>query len=136
MVRGVPFYHERSRTLGRNAHRRAGRSDGCGGGDPAVLRAGGAPSGAARTAAGYRQVQRDAVRRVQFILKAKELGFTLVAAKARAKVEVVDFRIRELRRVRRVLDDLIAACAANEETGECPILDALEQEPKSSDQGA
>ena len=75
-----------------------------------------------RSDAGYRLYGTDAVQRVQFILKAKELGFTLaetrelldlrvtdttacddVAARARAKVEAVDSRIRELKRVRRAL---------------------------------
>ncbi|MEQ9398934.1 MAG: MerR family DNA-binding transcriptional regulator [Longimicrobiales bacterium] len=108
-----------------------------------------------RSEAGYRLYGRDAVRRIQFILKAKELGFTLaetgellalrvmdtaacddVAAKARAKIKVIESRMRELGRVRRALDDLIAACAANEETGECPILEALEPESEPPADGA
>ena len=107
-----------------------------------------------RSDAGYRLYGGDAVRRVRFILQAKELGFTLsetrelldlrvtdtaacddVAARARAKIEAVDSRICDLRRVRRALDELLAACAANEETDECPILDALEQDPASTDGG-
>jgi len=107
-----------------------------------------------RNAAGYRLYRNDAVRRIEFILNAKELGFTLaetrelldlrvtdivgcddVAARARAKVEVIDARIRELKRVQGALDELISACAANEETGECPILDALERESPSNREG-
>lgn len=108
-----------------------------------------------RSDAGYRLYGSESVRRVQFILQAKELGFTLaetrelldlrvtdtaacddVAARARSKIEAVDSRIRDLRRVRRALHGLLAACAANEETGECPILDALDQQPASADGGA
>jgi MerR family mercuric resistance operon transcriptional regulator len=98
-----------------------------------------------RTGGGYRVYAADAVRRVRFILRAKELGFTLaetkelldlrvtdpaacgdVEATARAKIADVESRIREMERIRSVLADLVRACAANEQTGECPILDALE----------
>lgn len=48
--------------------------------------------------------------------------------RARIKIESVEKRIRELERVRRRLHELERACAANEETGECPILDALDDE--------
>lgn len=97
-----------------------------------------------RTGGGYRVYDADAVRRVRFILRAKELGFTLaetrellelrvadldacgdVEATARAKIADVESRIRELERIRSVLGDLVRACAANEQTGECPILDSL-----------
>jgi MerR family copper efflux transcriptional regulator len=102
-----------------------------------------------RTAGGYRVYDADAVRRVRFILQAKELGFTLaetkellalrvtdpdacgdVEATARAKISAVEARIQELERIRIVLGDLVRACAANEQTGECPILDSLADEPK------
>ena len=98
-----------------------------------------------RTGAGYRVYDAAAVRRVRFILRAKALGFTLaetkellelrvtdpaacgdVEATARSKIADVEARIRELERIRIVLGDLVRACARNEQTGECPILDALE----------
>lgn len=100
-----------------------------------------------RSPAGYRLYDADAVRRVRFIRKAKELGFTLsetkellelrvtdtsacdeVEARARVKIEAVEDRIRELDRVRHVLHELVQACAASEETGECPILAVLDEE--------
>ncbi len=68
-----------------------------------------------RSPAGYRIYDADPVRRVRFILKAKNLGFTLAET-------------RELNRVRRALHELEQACAANRETGECPILTALDDE--------
>lgn len=102
-----------------------------------------------RTGGGYRVYDAGAVRRVRFILRAKELGFTLaetkellelrvidpdacgdVEATARAKIAVVDARMQELERIRTVLGDLVRACAANERTGECPILDSLADEPE------
>ncbi len=102
-----------------------------------------------RTGGGYRIYDVHAVRRVRFILRAKDLGFTLaetkelldlrvtdpkacgdVEATARAKIADVEARIQELERIRTVLGDLVRACAASERTGECPILDSLADEPK------
>lgn len=98
-----------------------------------------------RSEAGYRLYDTNAVRRVLFIRKAKDLGFTLsetkdllelrvsdtsacddVAERARRKIATVEERIRELRRVRRVLHDLVEACAAQTETSDCPILEVLD----------
>lgn len=98
-----------------------------------------------RSEAGYRLYGAEAVRRLRFIRKAKDLGFTLsetrdlldlrvtdmsacddVAERARRKLIAVEERIRELSRVRRVLHDLVDACAARAETGECPILEVLD----------
>lgn len=100
-----------------------------------------------RSASGYRLYDVDAVRRLRFIRSAKRLGFTLaetkellelrvtdtagcdeVAARTRRKVAKVDARLRELRRIRRTLQRLLQACAENEKTGECPILDAIDDE--------
>ncbi len=86
-----------------------------------------------RTDSGYRVYDHDAVRRVRFILRAKELGFTLsetkellelrvtdpaacgeVEATTRAKIVDVEARIRELERIRTALGGLVRACAANE----------------------
>jgi len=97
-----------------------------------------------RSDAGYRLYDAEAVRRVRFIRKAKELGFTLsetkellelrvtdtsvcddVQDRAQQKIAAVEGRIRELERIRRVLTDLVAACAARSETSECPILEVL-----------
>lgn len=80
----------------------------------------------------------------------KELGFTLsetkdlldlrvtdasacddVAERARRKITAVEGRIRELDRVRRVLHDLVDACANRVETAECPILEIPEDDEPS-----
>ncbi|MDT8369732.1 MAG: heavy metal-responsive transcriptional regulator [Longimicrobiales bacterium] len=99
----------------------------------------------ARSDAGYRLYDTGAVRRVLFIRKAKDLGFTLaetrdllelrvsdtsacddVAERARRKIATVEGRIRELDRIRRVLHDLVGACAERVETSDCSILEMLE----------
>ncbi len=99
-----------------------------------------------RSDAGYRLYDTEAVRRVRFVRKAKELGFTLretkdllelrvtdastcddVAERARRKIIAVEDRIGELNRVRRVLHDLVEACATRAETTECPILEVLDE---------
>ncbi len=98
-----------------------------------------------RTASGYRQYARDAVSRLRFIKHAQELGFSLkeiqellglrvrhtaacdaVEGKTRAKIQVVQQRIRDLQRMKRALERLAAACAARRPTDDCPILAAME----------
>jgi len=99
-----------------------------------------------RTRSGYRQYSPDTIRRVQFIRRAKEIGFTLkeigellslrvdtvrtcadVRAMARTKITDIDKKIAELRRIADVLNRLAQACRGPGPTSECPILDMLEQ---------
>src|SRR5262245_45892970 len=98
-----------------------------------------------RRRSGYRQYPNDAVRRIQFIRQAKELGFTLlevadllslrvgrgsscdaVRSRATAKIADIDRRILDLERMRAALRDLARACKGRGPTGDCPILEALE----------
>ncbi len=103
-----------------------------------------------RTPAGYRQYNPEDVKKVQFIKRAQDLGFTLeevrellglrvldggdggacadVEERARAKLTDVDRRIRQLNHLRDVLTELIEACERRQPTEECPILDALEKD--------
>ncbi len=102
----------------------------------------------ARTRAGYRQYRPEAADRLRFIKGAPELGFSLeviaellalrvkhasacatVEARARAKIAIVERKIGELQRMRSTLERLAAACEAREPTSECPILEALEEQP-------
>lgn len=46
---------------------------------------------------------------------------------ARDKIADVESRMRELGRIRDALQSLVDACEANQETCECPILDALDE---------
>src|SRR2546428_14188141 len=106
---------------------------------------GGLSPTARRTPAGYRQYADDAVARLRFIKHAQELGFSLneiegllglrvghvaacdaVERKTREKIELVQQKIADLRRMKRTLERLAVACAARRPTDDCPILEALE----------
>jgi MerR family mercuric resistance operon transcriptional regulator len=105
-----------------------------------------------RRASGYRQYPREAIRRLRFIRRAKELGFTLreigellslrvdpsttcadVRAMARAKIEDIDGRVAELHRIKDVLERLARSCRGKGPTSECPILDILEERERRAD---
>ncbi len=98
-----------------------------------------------RTVSNYRVYEEDAVRRVRFIKRAQQLGFTLkevkellslrasagtrcadVYERAETKIRDIDEKIRTLRDIRRALSKLLAECAGRGAISECPILDALE----------
>jgi len=101
-----------------------------------------------RTRSGYRAYPEETVRRLRFIRRAKELGFTLreirellalragpeatcdaVRERARAKIADIEARIRTLEAMRAALERLAADCPASGPVRACPILDALEDEP-------
>jgi len=95
---------------------------------------------------GWRQYDEDALRRIQFIKRCQELGFTLaevrellelrssksprtckrVRTKAANKLEQIDGKIRDLVAVRKALSELAQACPEDGSGAQCPILDALE----------
>ena len=98
-----------------------------------------------RTEAGYRQFPPDSPQRLRFIKRAQELGFTLdevgelltlrhdpgqnradVHARAAAKIENIEQKIKTLVAMKSVLSGLIERC---EHCGsdDCPILASLEQ---------
>lgn len=98
-----------------------------------------------RTASGYRQYDESVVDRIRFIKRAQELGFTLdeiedllalrvegpdsctaVEEATSSKLRDVERKIRELERLRGVLARLARSCQAREATGECPVLEVLE----------
>ena len=97
-----------------------------------------------RTASGYRTFSPEVVRRVRFIKRAQELGFSLkevkellalrvdpdttcadVRERAEAKVADIDEKIRALRAMRKVLQGMAEACPRSGPTSECPILESL-----------
>ena len=99
-----------------------------------------------RSDGGIRLYDEHYVERLRFIRRAKELGFTLaeikglldlrvndeatcrdVKAQAEAKLDEVEAKLRDLRRIRNALSTLSDACTQPDgPTGTCPILDALE----------
>lgn len=98
-----------------------------------------------RRASGYRQYGGAVVARLRFIRRAKELGFTLkeigellalrvepattaadVKRRAEEKLADIEERIRTLRRMKKALTALTAACSGRGSTEECPILRAIE----------
>jgi len=102
-----------------------------------------------RRASGYREYPQDAVRIVQFVKRAQELGFTLseieellrmrddqsascaeVRAAAQAKIDDVDLKLRSLRAIKRALGILVSSCRSDGSTRECPILEALDEKPR------
>jgi MerR family copper efflux transcriptional regulator len=99
----------------------------------------------ARKPSGYRQYRPDAIRRIQFVQAAKEVGFTLkeirdllslrvargktcgdVRQRALAKLADVDVKLAELKRMRDALAHLAESCTGKGPTSECPLLDALD----------
>lgn len=105
-----------------------------------------------RKRSGYRRYPPDAVARVQFIRRAKELGFTLkeiqellelridphkscadVRSLARAKIVDVEEKMADLSRIKVALENLARACRGKGPTSECPILEAIAKEERRAD---
>lgn len=93
---------------------------------------------------GYRTYPEETIERIRFIRQAQELGFSLqeirellslradpgadaadVRARATAKLDDVNDKIRRLRRIGQALETLIAACPGSGELGCCSIMEAL-----------
>ena len=98
-----------------------------------------------RTASGYRVFPPEAARRLRFIKRAQDLGFSLseirdllslrvdkrttpadVRKRAEAKITDVDEKIRALTRMKDALRTLSEQCSACETLDECPILQTLD----------
>lgn len=100
-----------------------------------------------RTASGYRVFPPDTVRRVRFIKRAQELGFSLkeikellalrldpdttcadVRRRAEEKLRDIEQKMRDLRRMNKTLTRLAAACPGGRgATADCPILESLDE---------
>ena len=100
-----------------------------------------------RSMSNYRLYPEDAVRRVRFIKRAQELGFSLkeiqellslraapkarcadVRGRALAKIDDIEERMRVLRAMKKALTKLVAECAGRAPVSECPILESFDAE--------
>lgn len=98
-----------------------------------------------RTSRGFRKYTPEDARRLGFIQRAKNLGFTLkeirellelrvdarttcadVKMRAENKLADVEQKIRELQQIKDALHTLVSQCSGKGPAGDCPILEALE----------
>lgn len=98
-----------------------------------------------RRESGYREFPAETVERIRFIRRAKRLGFTLTEIKqllalagnkavsceevrefATDKLAKVQQQLRDLRRVKQMLADLLERCVAGGSPRGCPILESLQ----------
>ena len=99
-----------------------------------------------RKESGYRQYGKSDIQKIKFIKRAQELGFTLkeiqdlltlkvdpdttcanVRERAEKKLTDIEQKLSELIRIKKALEKLTALCVGKGPTGDCPILEALEQ---------
>lgn len=104
----------------------------------------------ARRPSGYRDYPADTVKRLRFIRRAKDLGFTLgeiadllqltersqhdmagMKQAAEAKLTLVKAKLSELERMRKALQQMVTACPGHGEMADCPIVNALSRDMKS-----
>ena len=99
-----------------------------------------------RSESNYRLYPQETVRRVRFIKRAQELGFSLkeitellglqatpetscadIRTRALDKITAVDDKIRALHAMKHALTQLVAACPGQGELLACPILASLDE---------
>ncbi len=101
---------------------------------------------ALRSESGYRLFSEEDVKRIKFIKRAKELGFTLKEIKellelrfetngecskvrqiAEEKLKDVEEKIKDLENIKRVLQELIKQCPSKGSILNCPIITSIEK---------
>jgi MerR family mercuric resistance operon transcriptional regulator len=99
------------------------------------------------TSSGYRQFPEDAARRLRFIRRAQELGFSLaeigellslrvsrtstsgaIRTRTEAKIADIDSKIRTLESMKKSLQSLTKTCDGCAPMADCPIFDSLDRE--------
>ena len=95
-----------------------------------------------RPPGGQRRYAPGVARRIAFIKRAQRLGFTLdevrslllledgqgcgaARALAQAKLEAIEARMADLKRMRQALGSLVAECGSGRGRRRCPIIDSL-----------
>ena len=100
-----------------------------------------------RSASGYRLFPAEATRRLRFIRRAQELGFSLseirelltlrvsrdttsaeIRARAEAKIADIEAKIKSLDSMKKTLRKLTKVCEGCVPVAECPILESLDSE--------
>ncbi len=100
-----------------------------------------------KPSSGYRRYPPETVRKVRFIRRAKEIGFSLreirellgfyfdtqisceeVQQRTKVKIADMDDRISALKKMKTTLQALVDECGNRD--GACPILEALAESPK------
>jgi MerR family copper efflux transcriptional regulator len=100
-----------------------------------------------RNGSNYRLYPQETVRRVQFIKRAQQRGFSLkeitellalratpetpcadIRTHAVAKIDTIEAKIRALHAMKRALTALVAACPGEGVVTDCPILASLDAE--------
>lgn len=98
-----------------------------------------------RNDAGYRLYSEEDVQKLRFIRRAKDLGFSLkevaellelrvsprggcagVREQAMEKIEQIEAKLRDLKRMKAGLVKLARACEERSPTGPCPIIESLD----------
>lgn len=95
-----------------------------------------------RAGSAFRKYPRDLVRRIRFIKRAQELGFSLdeiatllqledgtnrraIRRVAGARLAQIRERVADLQQMDRALADLVRHCEETDQAHPCPIIDAL-----------
>lgn len=100
-----------------------------------------------RLASGYRVYPDQTVRRIRFIKRAQEIGFTLaeirellairisadrdssdVRTLAQTKISDIDEKIQTLQRMKKALGRITQRCSGCGPASECPILESIDSE--------
>lgn len=98
-----------------------------------------------RNTGGYRQYPHEAIARIRFIKRAKELGFSLteiaellslqanpkatcadVKQRAESKISTIHERVKDLQKMKRSLEKLASSCKGSGPLDDCPIIDCFE----------
>jgi len=102
-----------------------------------------------RSGSGYRLFPAEAKRRLRFIRRAQELGFSLgeirellslrvaptakradVRRRAQAKITDIEAKIRSLQSMKKALRELTQTCSGCGPVRDCPILESLDAEDR------
>lgn len=94
-----------------------------------------------KPAHGYRTYSSETLKRIKFIKRAQQLGFSLkeidellqlgegnchdVRLRAEQKRLQIDIQIKDLQKLRTTLSELISACHENSEPNNCAIVETL-----------